>query len=301
MPGYNSITGQGTPPPPSDSSFAPIEVTVQAELEAPDPDSVWPVDGWETPQTNNNNVFGGGGGGGYTPPTNPTPEPPTAPEVEGLPPPSPASAEPPLVKTGLGEKIDNVINRSPTLRKQWAEAQANGWEIKIGPYGSGSEADPTSKKIYIDEQDLAKGSHDIASLLAHEIGHAARPFPERVDADTKGEYVSTNAQLWMDHEGAAAFENARARDEIMNTDGQTEDGPDIGIRGTFDDKYIAIYERYKAGEISEAQARAEMTEVMSGEPAGIDSKGNYITKREAANQNLSNEWDQQHANTGSNP
>ncbi len=300
MSGINSVTGQGTPLP-VDGSFVSIEVIEQAPLEAPDPDSIWHVDGVDPPATNHPYFGGGGGGGGNPQPANPTSQTPTTPEVEAPPPAPPASAEPPPVKTGLGAKIDDVINRSPTLRQQWAEAKANNWEIKIVPYGSGSEADPNEKKIYIDEQDLAKGGHDLASLLAHEIGHAATPFPERVDYDTKSEYVSKNVQPLMEHEGAAAFENARARDEIMYTDGATEDGPDVGIRGKFDDEYIAIYERYKSGEISEAQAKAEMTEVMSREPAGINPDGTYITKQQFAAQQLSKEWDDRQANSGSNP
>jgi hypothetical protein len=127
------------------------------------------------------------------------------------------------------------------------------------------------------------------------MGHAATDFPEPLDpkAHPKDEYVTTTVQGQMEHEGAAAFANARARDEIMHSDGNTEDGPDVGIRGKFDDEYIAIYERYKSGEISEEQAKAEMTEVMSREPAGIAPDGSYITKEEAATQQAAQEWNRQ--------
>jgi hypothetical protein len=285
-----SGVGSGSGATVYDGSFESIVITQtpEPELEAPDPSTLWghPADGMDAPPSGG----GGGGGGAGAPPV--IPEPPR-PSIETQPPPPDEGPKP--IKTGLGDKIDDILNRSPSLRKQWEEAQAKGWRIELAAYGSGSRADPNKQRIFIDEQDLAKGGHDIASLLSHEMGHAATDFPEPLDpkAHPKDEYVTTTVQGEMEHEGAAAFANARARDEIMHSDGNTEDGPDVGIRGKFDDEYIAIYERYKSGEISEKQAKAEMTEVMSREPAGIDPDGSYITKKEAATQQAAQEWNRQ--------
>ena len=153
----------------------------------------------------------------------------------------------------------------------------------------------TRQRIFIDDQDLAKGGHDIASLLSHEMGHAATDFPEPLDpkAHPKDEYVTTTVQGQMEHEGAAAFANARARDEIMHSDGNTEDGPDVGIRGKFDDEYIAIYERYKSGEISgrAGQGRDDRGHVAR---AGRNRPGWQLHhEEEAATQQAAQEWNRQ--------
>jgi hypothetical protein len=85
MPTFNTITGQGTPPP-TDSTMGEEVIQVEADppgLEAPDPTQPWLGDGLETPDT----VSGGGGGGldisqlltpqsaGQPPPTPPPYEP----------------------------------------------------------------------------------------------------------------------------------------------------------------------------------------------------------------------------------
>lgn len=69
MPVYNSITGQGTPPPPDDGSYAIVNITETAppELEAPDPATFFGADGVDTGicREGDNVTYGGGG---YSPP-----------------------------------------------------------------------------------------------------------------------------------------------------------------------------------------------------------------------------------------
>jgi hypothetical protein len=89
--------------------------------------------------------------------------------------------------------------------------------------------------------------------------------------------------------GAAAFHNARARDEII-----ANGGPDIGIRGGFDQEYIRIYEQYKSGQISEAEAIDRMTYFMALEPQKVEG-GRYLTKQEVQERKYHDEWADEHA------
>lgn len=59
MPSYDSISGVGTPPPAStDSSYEPVIVYQDPELEAPDATAAWPGDGVEEPVSSGNDWSG---------------------------------------------------------------------------------------------------------------------------------------------------------------------------------------------------------------------------------------------------
>jgi hypothetical protein len=88
--------------------------------------------------------------------------------------------------------------------------------------------------------------------------------------------VEKNAREALYHEGTAAFENARARQEILD-----RGGPDIGMRGKFDEEYIAVYDLFnqKPPQISEEQARTWMAEIQSREPAELGPRGEVVKTR----------------------
>jgi hypothetical protein len=100
--------------------------------------------------------------------------------------------------------------------------------------------------------------------------------------------VAVNTEMSLQHEGAAAFENARARDEI-----KASTGTDIGIRGGYDQAYIDIYEQYKSGAISEAEAKARMTDLQAVEPEGFDGT-RVITRQEAFAADYTRIWNEEH-------
>jgi hypothetical protein len=111
---------------------------------------------------------------------------------------------------------------------------------------------------------------------------------QHVHVRHRPEFVAVNTEMSLEHEGAAAFENARARDEI-----KTSTGTDIGIRGGYDQAYIDIYEQYKSGAISEAEAKARMTDIQAIEPEGFDGS-RVITRQEAFAAEYGKIWDKEH-------
>ena len=204
-----------------------------------------------------------------------------------------APRQPKPIVSGAGAKIDEMINKSPSLRQLWEDAKAAGWQIKFRDKG-GSAADPNDGIVWIDKNDIKDVKNfeiHMASLLSHEIGHAGTPFEKTIQGVDVEDHVRRNTAKDMAHEGAAAFHNARARDEIM-----ANGGPDIGIRGGFDKEYIRIYEDYKAGRISEQEAISRMTYFMALEPQATEG-GRDLTKQEVAERKYREEWAEDHPTT----
>ena len=197
--------------------------------------------------------------------------------------------------SGAGPEVDDILNRSPSLRRLWEEAQAAHWQIEYRNDGKGSHADRVNKVVSIDWKSIGAGGDPaakLASLLSHEMGHAGTPYAgeARVEGATRDEYVHRNTQRELAHEGAAAFINARTRDEIL-----ASGGPDIEIRGGFDEEYTRIYDQYKAGNISQEEAISRMTYFMALEPQAVEA-GRYLTKQEVLERQYNGEWDQREAN-----
>lgn len=256
----------------------------------PDPASIVVIQG-----ANSNGLPGPDHSGPSTAqPSNPTlpPPPPTAtdwvvdPVTE-----SDKKREPDEIRTGFGEKVDGLLNASRTLREKWEQMKADGWKIRLS--SKRSEADPEDKTIWINPdmvKDKANFDANLASMISHEIGHAVTPYPDRFESKSKAEFVAVNTERSLEHEGAAAFENARARDEI-----KASTGTDIGIRGGYDQAYIDIYEQYKSGAISEAEAKARMTDLQAIEPEGFDGS-RVITRQEAFAAEYERIWKKEHPN-----
>jgi hypothetical protein len=225
-----------------------------------------------------------------------TPEPGVRPENPpgGVPEPVDGGApapEPKRLYSGGGTDVDDILNKSPSLRKLWQEASDANWKIKYRDDKVGSHADRENKVVWINKNDIHAGGDPaakLATLLAHEIGHAGTPYSAgaRIEGNTREEYVGRNTQRELEHEGAAAFHNARARDEI-----RANGGPDIEMRGGFDEEYRRIYEDYKSGNISQEEAISRMTYFMALEPQAIEA-GRYLTKQEVLERRYNGEWNE---------
>ena len=158
------------------------------------------------------------------------------------------------IDTVLDQKVEDMLNQSPTLRRLWDQAVAKGWKLVVTEDVDKSQANPNTDPptVFINPKDIGPGGDQIAkmaSLVSHEMGHAATPFSPPIQSDDRSEFIAKNTEQSLRHEGAAAFINAKTRDEII-----ANGGPDIGIRGGLDEWYIYVYDDFKAGRITEPQA-----------------------------------------------
>ncbi len=175
------------------------------------------------------------------------------------------------VKTGLGDDVDKIANKSPTLRSNIEKLQADGWTIKYGEAGKGSTCDKKTKTILIDPNKKGDPA-GITRSLAHESGHGLYKEDPYVPHNglTKDEYVSRNVARNLKDEGEATLTNAQVRKEINDAG-----GPDIGISGTQQDKYQAIADKYP-DPADRDKARKEIGDLFgNGEKASVPPHDTY--------------------------
>lgn len=141
-------------------------------------------------------------------------------------PPGGASAPAPkegATGSGLGESVDELIDKSPTLKEDLEQLKKDGWEIEYGSPGTGSTAKRTSepKKVILDGN-LKGRPNETVQVLSHEVGHAIYPYK----ADFSSRPAFLNATLA--DEGAATMKNFQVQREVLAaTGGKTN----IGIAG----------------------------------------------------------------------
>jgi uncharacterized protein involved in type VI secretion and phage assembly len=144
------------------------------------------------------------------------------------------------IASGLGAGADGLISMSPTLSRNIAALQAQGWTISYGTAGAGSSTDRTAKRIVIDPNEQ-NNPNLLTQTLAHESGHAMYtpdPYVQPTGL-TRQQYIDQNTNSSLKDEGEATMTNADVRREINNNG-----GPDIGIAGAQPDKYQQIANKY---------------------------------------------------------
>jgi type VI secretion system secreted protein VgrG len=140
------------------------------------------------------------------------------------------------------KNAEEVIEKSPTLKKDIKQLEKDGWDIKYGEAGKGSYADKDALEIVIDES--KKDSADrIVQTLSHEKGHALYKSDPYVSPTglTKEKYVEKNVKRNLKDEGEATLSNLEVRDEILSSG-----GPDIGVAGTKTKQYEKVHLEYKS-------------------------------------------------------
>ncbi|WP_341645979.1 DUF4150 domain-containing protein [Thauera sp. SDU_THAU2] len=151
------------------------------------------------------------------------------------------------VSTGLGESVDDLVGKSPTLEADIEKLKESGWKIEYGPPGEGSYADPANPsgpQIILDGN-LKGDPEQAVQVLSHEVGHATYTYAP--DFSSKAAYVNGA----LADEGAATMKNIQVQREIL-----ANGGPDIGIAGTPANHagYNAAYDAYlKTGDASAAR------------------------------------------------
>jgi type VI secretion system secreted protein VgrG len=147
-----------------------------------------------------------------------------------------ASAAPaaPAVKTGLGDKVDAIVAKSPTLQNDYKSLKDKGWNVVWGPKGGGTYANRQTKVVTVDSGEKDNPAA-VAQSLSHEFGHAQYDYVE--DLSTKDAYVKGA----LADEGAATMNNIKVRREI-----RANGGPDIGIAGNPKNQpaYNKAYDKY---------------------------------------------------------
>ena len=146
----------------------------------------------------------------------------------------------------LPPDVRELAAKSPTLLKKLEIAERLGYRIVLGPEGGGSETDHAAKTITIER------GHSISeqvSIVAHEAAHAAkgphvyfRPDETEISKEGKRNFVEVHTEISLNGEGEAVMNQAIAREEILKAG-----GPDVGIWGDDDGRYLQLYDDYKKG------------------------------------------------------
>lgn len=123
------------------------------------------------------------------------------------------------VNTGLGDGVDRLARKSPSLRGDMKNLKDHGWRVLYGEPGGGSYANREKQVITLDGN-LKANPVDATQTLSHEVGHAMYPYKE--DDSSREAYVNGA----LADEGAATMNNIKIRREILANGGQ-----DIGIAG----------------------------------------------------------------------
>ena len=102
--------------------------------------------------------------------------------------------------SSLGKSVDELVEKSPTLKKDLEDLKKDGWKVKYGEDGKGSFASRTDKTITLDGS-LKNNPAQATQRLAHEVGHAN--YPLTPDYSSKTAYVNGT----LADEGAATMKN----------------------------------------------------------------------------------------------
>lgn len=138
------------------------------------------------------------------------------------------------VATGLGDDVDKLAAKSPSLQTDMQSLKDDGWKFRYGTAGGGTFANRTDKEIVVDMNEKGHTA-DVVQSLSHEVGHAKYPYV--ADYSSKGAYVTGT----LADEGAATMNNIRVQREVL-----ANGGPDIGMPGDAANHadYIKAYDQY---------------------------------------------------------
>lgn len=198
-------------------------------------------------------------------------------------------------ESGLGSEVDEMVDKSPTLKQNMEDARAKGFNVRYGEKGKGTYLDPETKEIVIDPAEKGDPA-GIAQSLAHETGHALYEQDAYVDMDglSKEEYVKRNTMRHLKDEGEATITNIKVREEILAATRKADGsgGTDIGVAGSQGEQYKALYAKYPDPKDRD-KLREEIGKVFAkGETPSTDKSSNY---EDYYGETYKNHWDEKHA------
>lgn len=178
------------------------------------------------------------------------------------------------VDTGLGDEVNALASKSPSLQQDLKDLKSKGWEITYGTPGAGSFPDRNaSPPTIILDGNLKNDPSSTTQALAHEVGHAT--YPHVPDLTSKAAYVDGH----LANEGAATLNNIKVQREII-----ANGGKDIGISGNSINHpaYNKAYDAYVADKNIDAARKTigeifRNGEIMSttGKPYGVNHEEWY--------------------------
>jgi hypothetical protein len=176
------------------------------------------------------------------------------------------------VLSGFDPEVRDIVKQSPTLANQLFEAERAGYTFEVGEAGDGSFHVGTSRRVVVEGGQSAEAT---VGTIAHEAGHGHYHLHEELTVPpqenmSRDVYVEINVEETMRNEGYAQFNAAKIRAEILNAG-----GPDIGMGGTQAEGYLANYQAYADGKISQEEAVMNNADLM-GMEVGSNSKLNYL-------------------------
>ncbi|MGC8342791.1 type VI secretion system Vgr family protein [Pantoea ananatis] len=150
--------------------------------------------------------------------------------------------------SGYGKDVDNLVEKSPTMKQDITTLKKRGWVFKEGEAGKGTSADRQGRIITVDKSQMDNAAKVVQSL-SHESGHAL--YKPNIDLSSKNSYLNST----LSDEGAATLNNIRVQREIIANQGE-----DIGIAGNAANQkdYNSIFDSLQKGDITESDARMKI-------------------------------------------
>lgn len=150
--------------------------------------------------------------------------------------------------SGYGKDVDNLVEKSPTMKQDITTLKKRGWVFKEGEAGKGTSADRQGRIITVDKSQMNNAAKVVQSL-SHESGHAL--YKPNIDLSSKNSYLNST----LSDEGAATLNNIRVQREII-----ANQGGDIGIAGNAANQkdYNSIFDSLQKGDITESDARMKI-------------------------------------------
>ncbi|WP_432369103.1 type VI secretion system Vgr family protein [Pantoea allii] len=150
--------------------------------------------------------------------------------------------------SGYGKDVDNLVEKSPTMKQDITTLKKRGWVFKEGEAGKGTSADRQGRIITVDKSQMNNAANVVQSL-SHESGHAL--YKPNIDLSSKNSYLNST----LSDEGAATLNNIRVQREII-----AHQGGDIGIAGNAANQkdYNGIFDSLQKGDITESDARMKI-------------------------------------------
>lgn len=157
-----------------------------------------------------------------------------------------------LAEVNLGTETNQLIEKSRTLKAKVVALQFDKWTIKKNAPGKGSVCQRDKKTILIDPND---SEEDIATGLAHELGHGTYTMPPKpsLTSTADGEtYILKNVERTFTDEGNAQFVACEVVAELKAKGVATKAPADAGK------VFQGIYDKFVAKTLTKDKAVLEM-------------------------------------------